>query len=247
MKTYVFHFSLPGTGRVWRKAELRADQTLTDLHFTIMRAYEWGGDHLYSFFMSGKAWDGSTEYCLPEGVPPDSGPIEVEEKEGAEVEIEPEKLRDILDLEFKLDAEGQLTQPINLTINEEDKESLLEELGLLKILEGIPGLSADTQKKLKEEMKPFLMDLFDEFLQSEYLTEELLFYRRRPEPGDARKTKLEDLELEEGKEFMYLFDYGDEHRFKVRVHEIHEDAPEDVDYPRIVESVGEAPPQYPHW
>jgi hypothetical protein len=45
---------------------------------------------------------------------------------------------------------------------------------------------------------------------------------------------------------MYLFDYGDEWRFKVRVHAIDEDAPEDVEYPRIVQSVGEAPEQYPH-
>ncbi|MDY6875911.1 MAG: hypothetical protein SWK90_06890 [Chloroflexota bacterium] len=32
MKTYTFHVSLPGTGRVWRKIEMRADQTLEELH-----------------------------------------------------------------------------------------------------------------------------------------------------------------------------------------------------------------------
>jgi hypothetical protein len=46
-------------------------------------------------------------------------------------------------------------------------------------------------------------------------------------------------------EFMYLFDYGDEWRFKVRVHVINEDADPEAEYPRLVESVGEAPPQYP--
>ena len=45
---------------------------------------------------------------------------------------------------------------------------------------------------------------------------------------------------------MYLFDYGDEWRFKVRVCAINPDAPED-EYPRIVESVGKAPGQYPGW
>jgi hypothetical protein len=47
-----------------------------------------------------------------------------------------------------------------------------------------------------------------------------------------------------GKEFMYLFDYGDEWRFKVRLHAINENADPDVDYPRVVESAGDAPSQY---
>ena len=50
---------------------------------------------------------------------------------------------------------------------------------------------------------------------------------------------------------MYLFDYGDEWRFKVRVHAIadfrDENADPDAEYPRLVESVGEAPEQYPAW
>ncbi len=136
MKTYTFHASLPGSGRVWRKIEMRADQTLENLHFAIQNAYGWDADHLYSFFMSGKAWDESTEYCLPEGYT--SG------------------------------------------------------------------------------------------------------------PGNVQTTTLEELNLEPKQEFMYLFDYGDEWRFKVRVHAINPDAPEG-DYPRIVESVGEAPEQYPSW
>lgn len=39
VKTFTFHISLPGTGRTWRKLELRADQTLADLHFAIQDAY----------------------------------------------------------------------------------------------------------------------------------------------------------------------------------------------------------------
>jgi len=35
VKTYTFHVSLPGTGRVWRKIAMRADQTLEELHFAI--------------------------------------------------------------------------------------------------------------------------------------------------------------------------------------------------------------------
>ena len=89
MKTYTFHVSLPGTGRTWRKIELRADQSLEDLHFAILRAYEWSADHLYSFFMSGKAWDSSTEYALPEGYDPWGEPLDDEEDEG--IELTPEE------------------------------------------------------------------------------------------------------------------------------------------------------------
>lgn len=46
---------------------------------------------------------------------------------------------------------------------------------------------------------------------------------------------------------MYLFDFGDEHRFKVRVHDINEQANPAVDYPRLVEVVGDSPPQYGYW
>jgi len=65
-------------------------------------------------------------------------------------------------------------------------------------------------------------------------------------PGDVRETTLESLNLERGREFLYLFDYGDEWRFRVRLHAINPDASEG-DYPRIVQSVGEAPAQYEDW
>lgn len=157
MKTCTFHVSLPGTGRVWRKIEMRADQTLEELHLAIQGAYGWDRDHLYSFFMSGKAWDEATEYLLPEGVPPSGRVIRME--------------------------------------------------------------------------APWHR-----------------FFARQAGrgPGDVRATTLEGLDLEIGQTFMYLFDYGDEWRFKVRVHAVNPDAPV-ADYPRVVESVGEAPEQYPRW
>ncbi len=66
------------------------------------------------------------------------------------------------------------------------------------------------------------------------------------EGGDVRSTKIEDLDLKIGQEFLYLFDYGDEWRFKIRVYNINPDAPE-KDYPHIAEAVGEAPEQYQFW
>jgi hypothetical protein len=51
--------------QVWRDIELAEDQSLEDLHLQIQQAFGWYDDHLYSFFMSGKAWDQSTDIGSP--------------------------------------------------------------------------------------------------------------------------------------------------------------------------------------
>ncbi|MCW8961420.1 MAG: plasmid pRiA4b ORF-3 family protein, partial [Ignavibacteriaceae bacterium] len=51
--------------KVWRDIELAEDQTLEDLHLAIQQAYGWYDDHLYSFYMSGRAWDSSAEIGSP--------------------------------------------------------------------------------------------------------------------------------------------------------------------------------------
>lgn len=195
MKTYTLHVSLPGTGRAWRKIEVRADQTLEDLHFAIQRAYRWDADHLYSFFMSGRAWDRNTEYTLPEEASPWGGEWEDAEKEEEE-EFEP-------------------------TLQEREK-ALRELFG-----EGM------TLEEMEAQMQAF----WDDGLAEE----------EEARSRDVRTTTLEDLNLKPQQEFMYLFDYGDEWRFRVRVHAINEHADPEVDYPRVVESVGKAPEQYPNW
>jgi len=70
VKTYIFHVAIKGVPRVWRKIEISADQTLEALHLAIQSAFEFDNDHLYSFYMSGKAGDRTTEYCLPEDYNP---------------------------------------------------------------------------------------------------------------------------------------------------------------------------------
>ncbi len=52
-----------------------------------------------------------------------------------------------------------------------------------------------------------------------------------------------ELGLVKGHKFLYLFDYGDEHQFEVEVVEIRAKA-ERGRYPRLVDSKGDAPPQY---
>ncbi|MHB1413854.1 MAG: plasmid pRiA4b ORF-3 family protein [Chloroflexota bacterium] len=61
-----FKVSLTYQKDIWRKIEVRSDQTLEALHYAIQDAFGWDDDHLYAFFMSGKAWDRSTEYVRPE-------------------------------------------------------------------------------------------------------------------------------------------------------------------------------------
>src|SRR3954470_10288627 len=42
---------------------LGGQQTLEELHQAIQTAFHFDFDHLYSFFMSGRAWDSSSEYA----------------------------------------------------------------------------------------------------------------------------------------------------------------------------------------
>ena len=59
----------------------------------------------------------------------------------------------------------------------------------------------------------------------------------------AHQVRLDDLDLEPGQKFLYLFDYGDDHEFEVEVVEIRSEAPAGQ-YPKLLESKGKAPDQY---
>ena len=65
VKTFILRVNHRALPKVWRDIEIAEDQTLEDLHLMIQRAYDWSDDHLYSFFMSGKAWDKQTEVGSP--------------------------------------------------------------------------------------------------------------------------------------------------------------------------------------
>ena len=64
---YRFKVALDWNKTTWRRIEMRGDQTLDDLYGAIQRAFDWDNDHLYAFFLSGKAWDQSSEYQSPYG------------------------------------------------------------------------------------------------------------------------------------------------------------------------------------
>jgi len=53
-------------GPIVRTIAIRDDQTLEQLHEALRLAFGWADAHLYSFWLSGKFWDGDeTEYAAP--------------------------------------------------------------------------------------------------------------------------------------------------------------------------------------
>jgi hypothetical protein len=130
---YQLKISLDWMPIVFRRLLFTGDSTLEELHLAIQGIFDWDNDHMYSFFLSGKAWDRETEYST----------TEVDEK--------------------------HLTYDVT----------------------------------------------------------------------------LDQLKLSEGKQFMYLFDYGDELRHNILVEKITPNGVKDgVNYPRLVDVRGEAPSQY---
>jgi hypothetical protein len=65
-KVYVFKAKLFYKKRVWREIEIMGSDTLHKLHEYIRDSFRLEHGHLYSFFMSNKAWDKSSEYCHPQ-------------------------------------------------------------------------------------------------------------------------------------------------------------------------------------
>jgi len=62
--------------------------------------------------------------------------------------------------------------------------------------------------------------------------------------GSVERTKVAQVFGTPGKKMLFLFDYGDEWRFQVELMSLGEKAPK-TRYPKVVSSVGKAPPQYP--
>ena len=56
-------YAPPEAAGVWRELEVAANQTLANLGDAIPRAFDFTDPHLWSFFLSGKPWDRTTEYA----------------------------------------------------------------------------------------------------------------------------------------------------------------------------------------
>ncbi|MBC8449852.1 MAG: SEC-C domain-containing protein [Chloroflexi bacterium] len=75
--TYTFKVTYQRKRSVWQLIEIAADQTLDDLHYAILSAVDFDSDHLYSFYMSGRAWDDSTEYASPYADGPSADEVKI--------------------------------------------------------------------------------------------------------------------------------------------------------------------------
>ncbi|MCO6449405.1 MAG: hypothetical protein J5I90_01335 [Caldilineales bacterium] len=237
MKTYTLMVTLPQVGKVSRSIEMASDQTLDDLHFAIQDAFEFDADHLYSFFMSGLAWDSETEYTIPEEKMDEMmfGMDEDEEEDDEEGEEE-------VDMEFEamLQSPEERQEFMNALQNMSDDDAnklaqmMHDETGMPKFM---TDMMVDFIKNLDQEEVEILLDpeRYDELFGDD------------EEAEDSTIATLESLDLKVGSKFLYLFDYGDEWHFQVRVQKITKDADDDVEYPRLVAAVGEAPEQYPDW
>jgi hypothetical protein len=65
-------------------------------------------------------------------------------------------------------------------------------------------------------------------------------------PGrKSAEQRLDRLRLTKGQRIAYLFDFGDEWRVRLTLRQITAD--DGGGYPRLLESVGDAPPQYPDY
>lgn len=67
-----------------------------------------------------------------------------------------------------------------------------------------------------------------------------------PVAGTVDETTLDAMGLEEGRQFGYWFDFGDDWHHQIGVEKV-EVAPRGGRYPKVVERVGESPPQYVDW
>jgi hypothetical protein len=66
----------------------------------------------------------------------------------------------------------------------------------------------------------------------------------------ANEVTIGELGLRIGDSFLYLFDYGDRHLFTIKLGATTTVPPKELQthtYPRLADSQGEAPPQYPGW
>ena len=75
--TYTFKVTYQRKPSVWQLIEIAENQTLDNLHYAILSAVNFDSDHLYSFYMSGRAWDETTEYASPYADRPSADQVKI--------------------------------------------------------------------------------------------------------------------------------------------------------------------------
>lgn len=252
MKSYTFHVYLPDYPQTWRKIEMSSDQTLHELHLAILDAFGFDHEHPYSFFMSGEAWDEDSEYTLPHYR--EYGFLEEEEESAVAIaeEVQEEVVEEGLEpigIEWRYDDElenyeidEEMPNFLNTdeletfwqSLQESDEEQLKELSKLLTFeveQEEITNEFLNTLKNLnKEDFVKFV-----KIISSEQFIDAIF--------NNTETVTLGDIKLRKNQEFLYLYDYDNPWQFRVKVDKIDKKA-KPGEYPRLVESVGEAPAQY---
>lgn len=263
---------------IQREIAIAANNTLGDLGFAILGAYDFGSDHLWSFFLSGKAWDKKTEYAYHMGESGDESDDDDAEMlalfpEGSEMRklallAEGPAFEATDELPAEIDRAKLQTEMVAMLAAaaaeapEEDRALIAEFAQLIesdpnadpaKMSEALqrylfgdwlPDDAEDAEVEDSESALaaalfptglagldfPFLSDFEDAPDVDEILIRDL------PYPGKTGK-----------KEFLFLFDYGDEWEFGVKLLDAKGKLSTNTDYPCVTAARGEAPVQYPPW
>lgn len=265
---------------IQREIEIAANHTLGDLGFAILGAYDFGNDHLWSFFLSGKPWDKKTEYAYHMGEW-DDGDIDDEEMlelfpEGSEMRklallAEDPAFEATEELPAEIDRAKLQTEMVAM-LTEAAAEAPPEDRPLIEEFAQLIGSDPNADPaKMSEALQRYLFEdwlpddedgeveaedsesalaaalfppglagldlpLLGDFLENDAPDVDEILIHEVPYPGKTGK-----------KEFLLLFDYGDEWEFGVKLLDAKGKLTPNADYPRIIASRGDAPLQYPPW
>ncbi len=262
---------------IQREIEIAANHTLGDLGFAILGAYDFDSDHLWSFYLSGKAWDKTTEYAYHMG---EWGEIEGDEGDEDLLDLfsEGSEMRKLALLaeDPAFEPAGGLPAEIDQTKLQAEMVAMLKEAAaeapeedraliaeFATLIESDPNadpakMSEALQRYLFEDWQP---DDEEEADDSESALAAALFptgmtgldlpllsdFDEAPDVDDILIRDLSYPGKTGKKEFLFLFDYGDEWEFGVKLLDAKGKLTPQAEYPRLTASRGESPPQYPPW
>ncbi len=262
---------------IQREIAIAANNTLGDLGFAILDAYDFDSDHLWSFFLSGKPWDKKTEYAYHMGDwNGDAGDEDDEElldlfPEGSELRklallAEDPAFEATEELPAAIDRaklQAEMVAMLNEAAAEAPEEDRAPIAEFARLIESDPNadpakMSEALQRYLFGDWQPDDEEAADdsesalaaalfptglEGLELPFLSDfdeapdvDDILIRDVPYPGKTGK-----------KEFLFLFDYGDEWEFGVKLLDAKGKLTPKDKYPRLTASRGDAPPQYPPW
>lgn len=212
-------------GRAYRLLAVYPETSLYDLAYEVTDAFGFDFDHAFGFYDNlHNPYQSEARYELF---------VDLEAEEAQGTEPTDELAAAIMDAFEVLDADA-----LQIRIRQAVSEVLQDEL-LLHIPAALQDGARERLPALLEAMiedaVPDLSETFDESEEEDW--------------GEAEALGVREVTVAEafdrvGKKLLYLFDYGDEWRFVVKFMRAEEAEP-GVAYPRLVESVGEAPEQYP--